>query len=480
MIDFPASPTDGQIFSATNGVVYKYSAAYSSWLAQNAAPPLGGTGQVTASAASFAMDNSIADRIAFATVIAGNAGLWWNVSTSRYTPPAGSYFLSCNCSVQAPAAGNGTVSLYLRKNGAQVGNGITGSGSPQFAVPLTLGEYVDANGTDYFEWWVLGQAANMTMLGGMFSAFPLTGMQGPTGGAPGPVVGDFCAISSTTFNLTGTAALVIVPSPAIVGNSGGYYNAATGRYTPPAGRYCLTLTGSPYNSGGTSGSANLQIRKNGVIINQANSTTASGAQIGMSVEATVDANGTDYFEIWGLTGASVGQLSYLTFMSFPTQGMVGPQGPMGPAGVTQTVFFETGAVATGTTIIPADDTIPQITEGDQYMSLSITPQSATSKLIIDVVWNGTTNSGPCQMVAALFQDATANALAATFQAAPATGYALNLKFSHTMTSGTTSPTTFRVRAGPNVGSTTVTFNGIAAARIFGGVMASSIVIREVP
>ena len=36
MIDFPASPTNGQVFSATNGVVYVYSTAYSSWLAQNA------------------------------------------------------------------------------------------------------------------------------------------------------------------------------------------------------------------------------------------------------------------------------------------------------------------------------------------------------------------------------------------------------------------------------------------------------------
>ena len=34
MIDFPASPTDGQLFSAPNGVVYKWSATYSSWLAQ--------------------------------------------------------------------------------------------------------------------------------------------------------------------------------------------------------------------------------------------------------------------------------------------------------------------------------------------------------------------------------------------------------------------------------------------------------------
>ena len=101
VIDFPASPTDGQIFSATNGVVYKYSAAYTSWLAQNPAPPLGGTGQVTAasSSAQSGMAASTDVQIAFGTVQAGNAGLWWNTSTNRYTPPAGSYFLQCNSNV---------------------------------------------------------------------------------------------------------------------------------------------------------------------------------------------------------------------------------------------------------------------------------------------------------------------------------------------------------------------------------------------
>ena len=33
----------------------------------------------------------------------------------------------------------------------------------------------------------------------------------------------------------------------------------------------------------------------------------------------------------------------------------------------QQVNFQSGAVATGTTIFPEDDTIPQNTEGDQYM-----------------------------------------------------------------------------------------------------------------
>jgi hypothetical protein len=143
----------------------------------------------------------------------------------------------------------------------------------------------------------------------------------------------------------------------------------------------------------------------------------------------------------------------------------------------QTVSFETGAMATGTNTIPFDDTIPQQTEGDQYMSLSITPISATSRLIIDVVWIGT-NSGLNHCGVALFQDAAANAVAAAAATWAAGSYFHTVSFRHIMTSGAINTTTFKVRAGGNSAGTT-TFNGAAGGRIFGGIMASSIVIREV-
>ncbi len=148
-----------------------------------------------------------------------------------------------------------------------------------------------------------------------------------------------------------------------------------------------------------------------------------------------------------------------------------------PGAQIQMVSVETGAVATGTTVIPFDDTVPQITEGDQYMTLAITPKSATSKLIIEVVWNGS-HSVVTTTSVALFQDATANALAAVGQVPSAGGNLMATSLRHIMTSGTTSATTFRVRAGGNTAGT-LTFNGATGARIYGGVMASSIVIREV-
>ena len=126
--------------------------------------------------------------------------------------------------------------------------------------------------------------------------------------------------------------------------------------------------------------------------------------------------------------------------------------------------------------MPWDDTIPQITEGNEYMTLAITPTSATNKLKIDVVFIGAHTGAPHNLTAALFQDATVNALAcATMQN---NTYLNTITFSHYMTADTTSATTFRIRAGSSGGATT-TFNGQAGARKNGGVLASSITITEI-
>lgn len=146
--------------------------------------------------------------------------------------------------------------------------------------------------------------------------------------------------------------------------------------------------------------------------------------------------------------------------------------------VVQVVNTQTGAVATGTTTIPMDDTIPQNAEGDEYMTLAITPTNAAHKLQIDVVINIANGTNARYQIAALFQDTTADALAAVSHFSATGGEIVNLKFTHYITAGTTSATTFKVRAGGHAAGTT-TFNGHTAARKFGGVYASSITITEI-
>ena len=146
--------------------------------------------------------------------------------------------------------------------------------------------------------------------------------------------------------------------------------------------------------------------------------------------------------------------------------------------ILQVVNTETGAVATGTTLIPYDDTIPQITEGFEVMTLAVTPASATNKLLISVVTclSSDVNSLP---VTALFEGTTANALACVFTHAYGTAdNPLLHNFNHYMTSGSTSELTFRVRIGTN-NAGTITFNGRSEARKYGGALASSITIMEI-
>lgn len=148
----------------------------------------------------------------------------------------------------------------------------------------------------------------------------------------------------------------------------------------------------------------------------------------------------------------------------------------GPA--IQTVSASSGALATGTTTIPADDTIPQNTEGTALAALdvTITPTSATSKLLIQAVLN-VSASAAVQIMAALFQDSTANALAAADWTCGGAGQIGQLHLTWVMAAGTTSATTFKVRYGP-ASAATVTINGSGGARLFGGVMLSSLTVTE--
>jgi len=146
--------------------------------------------------------------------------------------------------------------------------------------------------------------------------------------------------------------------------------------------------------------------------------------------------------------------------------------------VIQMVNSQDGAVATGTTVMPWDDTIPQNTEGDQYLSKAITPNNASNLLKIDIVCMFGASITD-DITVALFQDSTAGALAAiAINSRGGSGGNYVATFTHWMTAGTTSATTFKVRAGLNSAGTT-TFNGLSAARKLGGVAASSITITEI-
>lgn len=138
---------------------------------------------------------------------------------------------------------------------------------------------------------------------------------------------------------------------------------------------------------------------------------------------------------------------------------------------------DTGAVATGTTTIPSDDTIPQNTEGDQYMTQAITPSSAANVLEIKVKAHLSNDTNTFFTPLTLFQDAVANALK-TSPVLAAINAPRAFDLIHRMLAGLSVSTTFKIRAGAATASTT-TFNGSASARLYGGTINSFIEVAEI-
>ena len=77
----------------------------------------------------------------------------------------------------------------------------------------------------------------------------------------------------------------------------------------------------------------------------------------------------------------------------------------------------------------------------------------------------------------LFQDSTANALDVGFATVPVVSYCVPLDIDHSMTAGTTSAITFRLRVGADTAGTT-TINGATGTRRYGGTSMLRITVDE--
>lgn len=150
-----------------------------------------------------------------------------------------------------------------------------------------------------------------------------------------------------------------------------------------------------------------------------------------------------------------------------------------PGRVVQTVREQTGEVATGTDVTVQDDSIPQSSEGDEYIDAAITSSSAANLIEVESQFNGTNSAaGITTMIYHLHVDATADAFAAVASRLAGAGNLMPLYVAGAFLAGTTSALTVNGFCG-GVAAGTTTFNGVAGARIFAGVYASFIELREV-
>lgn len=185
------------------------------------------------------------------------------------------------------------------------------------------------------------------------------------------------------------------------------------------------------------------------------------------------------FTVLGYANWESGLATAGTWSSGPTRVQLFGTGIPLPGQVVQVARTDTGAVATGTTPIPGDDTIPQNTEGDQYISQAITATSAANVFAVESRVNAASNSGAPDLIgAALFQDTTANALKAACAIYSTASGLVQVNLAHAQLALSTSSVTFKVRAGSSSAGTT-TFNGSATVRRYGGVMNSYIQASEI-
>lgn len=136
--------------------------------------------------------------------------------------------------------------------------------------------------------------------------------------------------------------------------------------------------------------------------------------------------------------------------------------------------YTTNADLTGA--IPIDDTIPQVGEGTQILSQSITTSGASNKVRGRVTLEGTVGVSAV-MIAAVFANGGANAIRAISKVVVSGNNreTLALEFEHTP--GSAAAHTYTVRVGPNTG--TMRLNGITSARELGGSQAATLVLEEI-
>lgn len=188
----------------------------------------------------------------------------------------------------------------------------------------------------------------------------------------------------------------------------------------------------------------------------------TSAITGQSAQTVVDA-ASDYLLVYD---ASAGQLVKMT-----------PDSIMPVGAVVQSARAQYATRSTHTTVIPGDNTIPQNTEGDEILTVSITPKNANNKIRIRVTMPVvSSNVANNSVAAALFRDSVADAIGAGAATLDNASYWTGITFDVEETAGSTSSRTYKLRAGPT--ANTMYVNGNATG-VFGGVMVVSLVVEEI-
>jgi hypothetical protein len=213
----------------------------------------------------------------------------------------------------------------------------------------------------------------------------------------------------------------------------------------------------------------------------ANGTTTPTFKADGTTAHTITKKGGSALEVGDIPGAlAVCQLQYN--LANTRWELLNPAPSAGEASVlVQIQHAVVSTVVSGSTILPIDNTIPQITEGVQGITRTITPKNAANHLLVigNIVFNYASSASGKGAVA-LFKDADAAALAAVCGCNRVDlGYTTPWTIIHDIVAGGTSEITFRIRFGSDVAGTSY-MNTVPADSVgFGnGVCASTLTVIE--
>jgi len=152
----------------------------------------------------------------------------------------------------------------------------------------------------------------------------------------------------------------------------------------------------------------------------------------------------------------------------------------GGGALIQQVRTSTSALFDIGTAIPYDDTIPQKNEGDEILTLAITPTTDSTILLVEASLSGNMEDTNIKCTGALFRDDTNDAIAAVQigrTITNASDQAISTYIRAWVTSGSTSLTTFKLRCGSD-NTAGLSINGDDASRLYGGVSSTTLTITE--
>lgn len=311
-LDFPNAPTDGQLFSGANGVVYQWNAAKTLWLAYPGTPAVSAPTYDSRSDASVSLTGTIPMDDTIPQITEGN-----RLFQRSYTAvdPTRSIEVSVDANFGNGSAGlNYVLALFIDNapdaittrvcvnNVAQTlgfltlrWRGVLSAGPHTFEIRCGSA-YLARNDTQRF----FGGSIQSTMVIQEIGV----GVQGPPGplgsAATQPALQVFAAAGGIATSPTYTK-VVMAGATVDVGN---YWNGANNRWIPPAGTYVLTGAVSLQSATGTIG-LRAWLYKNGVGYANGMDTPVGAGGVGTAnVTGVVQANGTDYFELWGSADAA--------------------------------------------------------------------------------------------------------------------------------------------------------------------------------